>query len=58
MIVINVVAAPEFPWSVFPVVGMALGLFLQGWFGYRHLEEMIQRHQMDIQRRALTRSAH
>ena len=53
MIAVNVVAAPEFPWSVIPVVGMALGLFLHGWFGYRHLEEMIQRHQMDIQRRAL-----
>jgi ABC-type iron transport system FetAB permease component len=52
VIVINVFAAPEFPWSVFPVAGMAIGLFLHWWFGYRHLEEMIQRHQADIERRA------
>ena len=58
VIVINVVAAPEFPWSVFPVVGMVLGLFLHWWFGYRHVEEMIQRHQADIERRALAHSAH
>jgi amino acid permease len=58
VIVINVVAAPEFPWSVFVVAGMALGLFLHWWFGYRHLEQMIQRHQIDIERRALTHSAH
>lgn len=58
VIVINVFAAPEFPWSVFPVAGMILGLFLHWWFGYRHLEEMIQRHQADIERRTLTHSAH
>jgi hypothetical protein len=58
VIVINVFAAPEFPWSVFPVAGMVLGLFLHWWFGYRHLEEMIQRHQGDIERRTLAHSAH
>ncbi len=58
VIMINVVAAPEFPWSVFPVAGMILGLFLHWWFGYRHLEEMLRRHQADIERRALAHSAH
>jgi hypothetical protein len=57
VIAINVVVAPEFPWSVFPVAGMTLGLFLHWWFGYRHLEEMIQRHQAEIERRALTHAA-
>ncbi|HEU4541717.1 MAG TPA: 2TM domain-containing protein [Jiangellaceae bacterium] len=58
VIAVNVVWAPEFPWSIFPVVGMAIGLFLHWWFGYRHLEEMIQRHQADIERRALTHPVH
>lgn len=58
VIAVNVVWAPEFPWSVFPVLGMAIGLFLHWWFGYRHLEEMIQQHQADIERRALAHTAH
>ena len=58
VIVINVFAAPEFPWSVFPVAGMVFGLSLHWWFGYRHLEEMILRHQADIERRALAHPAH
>ncbi len=58
VIVINVFAVSEFPWSVFPVAGMILVLFLHWWFGYRHLEEMIQRHQADIERRALAHPAH
>ena len=34
VIVINVFAAPEFRWWVFPVAGMAISLFLHWWFGY------------------------
>lgn len=52
VIPINIVVAPEFPWSVFPVVGMVFGLLVHWWFGYFRLEDNIRRHQLDVERRA------
>ena len=51
LIPINVVVAPEFPWVVFPIAGMAIGWFFH-WFGYRHADDEIRRRQADIERRA------
>jgi hypothetical protein len=53
LIPINVIVAPEFPWVVFPIAGMALGLFFH-WFGYRHAEADIRRRQADLELRAMT----
>jgi hypothetical protein len=52
VITINVVVAPEFPWSPFPVVGMSIGLFMHYLFGVRWLGETIARKQEMIERRA------
>lgn len=51
LIPINIIVAPDFPWVVFPIAGMAIGLFFH-WFGYRHVEDDIRRRQGDIERRA------
>jgi hypothetical protein len=33
LIIINVVTTPEFPWSIFPLVGMSVGLATHYYFG-------------------------
>jgi len=53
LVVLNVTVADEFPWSVFPVVGMGIGLLAHWWFGYRNLDATMRRHQADIEHRAL-----
>ena len=50
LIPINVVVAPEFPWSAFVVFGMSVGLFFH-WFGYRHADADIRRRQQEIENR-------
>ena len=51
LIPINIVVAPEFPWSAFVVVGMGIGLFFH-WFGYRRAEIDIRKRQEQIEARA------
>ena len=53
LIPINIIVAPEFPWSAFVVAGMGIGLFFH-WFGYRHAETDISRRQEQIESRART----
>ena len=53
VIPLNVVVADEFPWSIFPVLGMGIGLLAHWWFGYRKADEMTRLHQADIERRTL-----
>lgn len=53
LVVLNVAVADEFPWSVFPVAGMGIGLLAHWWFGYRRLDETMRRHQADVEHRAL-----
>ncbi|HET7310704.1 MAG TPA: 2TM domain-containing protein [Mycobacteriales bacterium] len=53
LIPVNVIVAPEFPWSAFVVGGMGIGLFFH-WFGYRHAETDIRRRQQEIESRART----
>ena len=55
VIPINVIVAPQFPWSIFVVAGTGIGLFCH-WFGHRHAEEDIRRRQSRIEERA--RRAH
>ncbi len=54
LIPINIILAPQFPWSVFVVAGTAIGLFFH-WFGYRHAGKDIRRRQQRIEQRAATR---
>lgn len=51
LIPINVIVAPEFPWSAFVVGGMSIGLFFH-WFGYRRTEADLRRRQERIENRA------
>jgi peptidoglycan/LPS O-acetylase OafA/YrhL len=50
--VVNVFVAPEFPWAIFPALGMALGVWFHWYFGVRHGEEFLTRHQQDVEREA------
>jgi hypothetical protein len=51
LIPINIVVAPQFPWVVFPIAGMAVGLFFH-WIGHRHVDADMSRRQDSIERRA------
>ena len=53
LVVLNVTVADEFPWSIFPVVGMGIGLLAHWWFGYRQVEKTVRQHQFEVERRAL-----
>lgn len=53
LIIVNVLAAPQFPWSPFPVVGMGIGLLAHYLFGVRWLERSIEGHQREIERHAV-----
>jgi 2TM domain-containing protein len=52
LIVVNVFVASEFPWAVFPVAGMSSGLFVHWYFGVARAEELMHRHQEEIEHRA------
>jgi hypothetical protein len=51
LIPINVAVANGFPWSIFVVAGMAVGLLFQ-WFGYRRAEGDIRRRQGRVEAHA------
>jgi hypothetical protein len=55
IIPINIFLAGSFPWSLFVIGGMAIGLFFH-WFGYRHTEGDIRKQQglTEATARALT----
>lgn len=52
LIVLNITVASEFPWAIFPVCGMACGLFAHWYFGVKRAEELTERHQREIEHRA------
>lgn len=52
LIAINITLAPEFPWSVFAVGGMLIGLAAHWWFGYVKLDEQLTRKQQLTEARA------
>ena len=47
---LNVFVASEFPWAIFPAVGMSIGLFMHWYFGIRRGDEVMQHHQDDVER--------
>jgi hypothetical protein len=52
LIVINVIAVPQFPWSAFAVGGMLIGLAVHWWFGYVKLDEQLSKQQQVTEARA------
>ena len=56
LIVINILVASEFPWSVFPAVGMSIGLAFH-YFGIRHVADDVARRQSEIEAEATRLSA-
>jgi hypothetical protein len=53
LIIVNIVVAPQFPWSPFPLVGMSIGLLAHYLYGVRWLQRSIESHQYAIERRAI-----
>ncbi|WP_107774108.1 2TM domain-containing protein [Nocardioides sediminis] len=52
LIVLNVIVAPEFPWSAFAVGGMLIGLVAHWWFGHVKLDEQITKRHQETEARA------
>ena len=52
LVAVNVFVADEFPWAIFPLVGMTIGLVAHWYFGVRHGAETLERHQRDVERAA------
>jgi hypothetical protein len=52
LILINVTVADEFPWAIFPVVGMSVGVWIHWYFGVAHSDELMRQHQRQVERRA------
>jgi hypothetical protein len=50
LIPINVLVAPEFPWSVFVVAGMSIGLLIHYLFGVRWLGRTVEARQRKVER--------
>jgi hypothetical protein len=51
LIVVNITVASEFPWVLFPIAGMSIGLVAH-WFGVTHVDEEVRRHQEAVEHRA------
>lgn len=49
---VNLTVADEFPWSGIAAVGIGLGVWLHWDFGVRRAEDLMRRHQADVERRA------
>ena len=52
LVALNVFVASEFPWSVFPAIGMTIGLLAHWTFGVRHVDTTVREHQQNIERSA------
>lgn len=52
LVLLNVFVASEFPWSVFPVMGMSIGVAFHWFFGVRHGEDLLRHHQADVEQAA------
>jgi hypothetical protein len=54
LVLVNVLLAPQFPWSAFAVAGMSLGFAAHWWFGYHKLEQQVAAKQRSVEARAAT----
>lgn len=48
--VVNIILFPEFAWSVFAIGGMLIGLWFHWYFGVLRGDEMLRKHQDEIER--------
>ncbi len=53
LILVNVLVAPQFPWSPFPVVGLGIGVLVHYEFGVRRLEPTLRARQAAVEHRAM-----
>ena len=51
LIGVNVFVASEFPWAIFPVLGMGIGLYAHWYFGVARVETTVREHQRSVERR-------
>lgn len=56
LVALNVFVASEFPWSVFPAIGMSIGVAFH-YFGIRRIDEEVAARQDKIEREATRLSA-
>ena len=49
MVAVNVFVASEFPWALFPILGMSIGLWFHWYFGVRHVEQFMAEHQETVE---------
>lgn len=56
LVAINVFVASEFPWSIFPAIGMTIGVLFH-FYGIRHIREDLTARQDIIERKATRLSA-
>jgi L-lactate permease len=52
LVVINVFVGSEFPWSIFPVVGMFIGVGFHWYFAVHKGDEYMRRHQSQVEEAA------
>jgi hypothetical protein len=57
LVALNVFVASELPWAIFPAIGMSIGLWFHWFFGVRHGDELVARHQDEIEAEATRRAA-
>ncbi len=48
LVIVNLMAVPEFLWFVFPMLGWGLGLGLHYFLGYRRAGKEVARHQAEV----------
>jgi hypothetical protein len=51
VVVVNVLATPDFPWCLFVIAGTGVGVFFH-WFGYHRAEDDLRRRQEKVEARA------
>ena len=49
---VNIFVTPEFPWAIFPAVGMGIGVWCHWYFGVQRGEELMARHQDKVEEQA------
>ena len=52
LVTVNVLVAPEFPWAIFPIIGMSIGLFTHWHFGVVGVDTTAREHQREVESRA------
>lgn len=52
LVIVNIVVAPEFPWSAFAVGGMVIGFAAHWWFGFQKLDDQLTAQQHKVEERA------